>query len=459
MTTETEKLCGLAPVPTLVVGLGKTGLSCVRYLAACGMPLAVTDSRAQPPGLEVMQTEFAQLPLEVGGFTAARFDWAQRLIVSPGVSLQQPLIVAARQRGVEILGDIELFARAAQAPIVAVTGSNGKSTVTLLLTEMARTAGREVRMGGNIGTPALDLLEAREPDFYVLELSSFQLDTTQSLDAVAAVVLNVSADHMDRYAGLADYAASKQHLFAMQAKAGDVMVVNRDDPLVNAMCSGQQRRVSFGLGQPQGDDYGRSDYQGERYLVRGTERLLPVSALALAGEHNQANALAALALGEAIGLPMAAMLTCLREFVGLPHRMQFVADIAGVRWINDSKGTNVGATLAAIQGLDGPLVLIAGGQGKGADFSPLRDAMGDKVRGVVLLGEDAAEMAQSVSAVTDVRFARDMVDAVGQAGDLARAGDTVLLSPACASFDMFTGFEQRGEVFMQAVRELAEAEG
>jgi UDP-N-acetylmuramoylalanine--D-glutamate ligase len=218
--------------------------------------------------------------------------------------------------------------------------------------------------------------------------------------------------------------------------------------------------VSFGLGQPPGDnDYGRSDDQGERYLVRGTQRLLPVSALALAGEHNQANTLAALALGEAMGLPMTAMLSCLREFTGLPHRMQFVADIDGVRWINDSKGTNVGATLAAIQGLAGPLILIAGGQGKGADFSPLRAAMGDKVRAVVLLGEDAAEIAQVVSAMTDVQFASDMVDAVSQAQALARAGDTVLLSPACASFDMFSGFEQRGDVFLQAVHALAAGEG
>jgi UDP-N-acetylmuramoylalanine--D-glutamate ligase len=407
-----------------------------------------------------MQAEFGQLPLELGGFSEERFLWAQRLVVSPGVSLQQPLIAAARARGVEIMGDIELFARAAQAPVVAVTGSNGKSTVTLLLAEMARAAGREVRMGGNIGTPALELLAAAEPDFYVLELSSFQLDTTQSLDARAAVVLNISADHMDRYPDLAGYAASKQQLFAMQAVAGDVMVVNRDDPLVNAMPTGQQQRVSFGLGQPPADnDYGRSDDQGERYLMRGTQRLLPVSALALAGEHNQANALAALALGEAMGLPMTAMLSCLREFTGLPHRMQLVADITGVRWINDSKGTNVGATLAAIQGLAGPLILIAGGQGKGADFSPLREAMGDKVRAVVLLGEDAAEIAQVVSAMTDVQFASDMVDAVGQAQALARAGDTVLLSPACASFDMFNGFEHRGDVFMQAVHALAAGEG
>jgi UDP-N-acetylmuramoylalanine--D-glutamate ligase len=455
MTTETEKLCGLAPVPTLVVGLGKTGLSCVRFLAACGMPLAVTDSRTQPPALAEMQAEFGQLPLELGGFSEQRFLWAQRLVVSPGISLQQPLIAAARARGVEVMGDIELFARAAQAPVVAVTGSNGKSTVTLLLAEMARAAGREVRMGGNIGTPALELLAAAEPDFYVLELSSFQLDTTQSLDAKAAVVLNVSADHMDRYPDLAGYAASKQQLFAMQTAAGDVMVINRDDPLVNAMTAGQQRRVSFGLGAPEGNNYGRRDEQSERYLVRGEQRLLPVSALTLTGEHNQANALAALALGEAMGLPMTAMLSCLRSFTGLPHRMQFVADIAGVRWINDSKGTNVGATLAAIQGLAGPLILIAGGQGKGADFSPLREAMGDKVRAVVLLGEDAAQIAQVVSAMTDVQFASDMDDAVRQAQALARAGDTVLLSPACASFDMFNGFEQRGDVFMQVVHTLA----
>jgi UDP-N-acetylmuramoylalanine--D-glutamate ligase len=466
MTMATNQQCKLQAMPTLIVGLGQTGLSCARFLARCGVPFAVTDSRAEPPAIDILRAEQKEIAIRVGGFDAALFDWAQRLVVSPGVSLNEPLIVAARQRGVEIVGDIDLFARVAKAPIAAITGANGKSTVTLLLAEMVKAAGKVVRVGGNIGTPALDLLEdtlsanslpaKNEPDCYVLELSSFQLDTTHSLHAAAAVVLNVSPDHMDRYADLAQYTASKQSIFNVpDAAAGQpgVAVINRDDPLVAVMSTFNRRVVSFGLDAPSGDNFGRVLHQGQYWLVRGDQRLLPVNNLRIAGEHNQANALAALALGEALGLPMSSMLEALKTFTGLPHRVQFVAEAEGITWLNDSKGTNVGATLAAIQGLAGPIVLIAGGQGKGADFSPLREPVKEKVRAVIVLGEDAALIEKALAGVVPVQHVSDMSSAVKQAQTLAQPGDKVLLSPACASFDMFKGFADRGDIFMAAVRD------
>ncbi len=460
----TDKQCELQAVPTLVVGLGQTGLSCARFLARCGVPFAVTDSREQPPAIEVLRAEQSDTAISVGGFDAALFEWAQRLVVSPGVSLDEPLIVDARQRGFEIIGDIDLFARVAQAPIVAITGANGKSTVTLLLAEMFKTAGKEVRIGGNIGTPALELLGdslpvSKEPDCYVLELSSFQLDSTHSLHAAAAVVLNVSPDHMDRYVDLAQYAASKERIFNVPSDvAGQpgVAVINRDDPLVAVMSTSGRQVVSFGLGAPAANDYGRIKQDGQYWLAHGDQHLLPVSEMRMMGEHNQANALAALALGEALHLPLSSMLKSLKTFSGLPHRLQFVTKSGGVTWLNDSKGTNVGATLAAIEGLQGPLVLIAGGQAKDADFSPLHDAMKDKVRAVILMGEDAELIAAALADAVPVQRVADMSAAVVKANELSGPGDTVLLSPACASFDMFDGFAARGDAFMAAVHDVTD---
>ena len=453
---------GLAPVPTLVVGLGQSGLSCARFLAQHDVPFAVTDSRTQPPGIAALRAECPGVETRLGGFDEKLFAWAQRLIVSPGVSLHEPLIADAQHRGVEVMGDIDIFARMAQAPVVAITGSNGKTTVTSLLSEMAKTAGRDVRTGGNIGTPALELLKDNEPDFYLLELSSFQLDSTYSLRAAAAVVLNISADHLDRYDDLAHYAASKQRIYheAGLAEQG-VAIVNRDDPQVVAMLADNvpQQKISFGLGVPSDRQFGRVRLNNELWLARGTEALLPVAQIRMAGEQAQANALAALALGEVMGLPMTDMLATLKTFPGLPHRTQFVAEAGGIRWINDSKGTNVGATLSAVQGLAGPLVLIAGGQGKGADFSPLVDAIKGKVRAVVLLGEDAALMEKVLGGAAPVVRVSSMEKAVAQAQSSAQAGDTVLLSPACASFDMFSGFAHRGEVFMAAVHALSAVRG
>ncbi|MGD2074165.1 MAG: UDP-N-acetylmuramoyl-L-alanine--D-glutamate ligase [Gammaproteobacteria bacterium] len=450
-TAEYMEVDPLQDVRTLVVGLGATGLSCARFLARRGVEVAVTDSREQPPALATMQRELPDIALFLGGFDRDAFVRAQRIVVSPGVSRQEPLLLEAERRGVEIIGDIELFARVAAAPIVTITGSNGKSTVTTLVGAMARRAGRDVRVGGNLGEPALDLIQDGEPDLYVLELSSFQLESVYSLRSRAATVLNISADHLDRYASLRAYAEAKQRIYQGAA----VQVVNRDDPLARTLAVGSGSTVGFTLEQPAGDDFGLRLIDDSPWIARGAERWMPAGEVRMPGRHNLANALAALALGEAAGLPRSAMLQVLREFQGLPHRAQWVGDHGGVHWFNDSKGTNVGAALAAMRGFEGPLILIAGGRGKGADFRQLAEGMDERVKAVVLLGEAAPAIAEAVKGRFQVQLARDMADAVRQAADLAASGDTVLLSPACASFDMFRDYQHRGEVFMQAVRELS----
>ncbi|MFP5345151.1 MAG: UDP-N-acetylmuramoyl-L-alanine--D-glutamate ligase, partial [Gammaproteobacteria bacterium] len=323
------------------------------------------------------------------------------------------------------------------------------------LGEMARRAGRDARVGGNLGTPALELLSTIEPDLYVLELSSFQLKTTCSLNAAAATILNVTPDHMDRYRDLAEYTQAKQRVY----RGTGVMVVNRDDPLVAAMIEPGRRCTGFTLHEPQGDDFGLRGVQGEPWLARGKENLLPAGALRIKGSHNIANALAALALGAAAGLPMNAMLETLKEFTGLPHRSQWVAERDGVAWYNDSKGTNVGATQAALSGLGatlgaGTIVLIAGGDGKNADFSSLREAVRNYTRAVVLIGRDAPIIERALQGDAPLIPAADMQDAVHKARAAAQSGDAVLLSPACASFDMYGGYEERGRVFSAAVLEL-----
>lgn len=441
-----------APKKVLVIGLGKTGLSCVRYLSHRGQQVAVTDDRSDPPGLAAVRDELPDVALFLGRFEPDAFDHAEQIVVSPGVSLKHPLISEARARGVEVIGDIELFARAATAPVVAITGSNGKSTVTTLVGEMARAAGLAVKVGGNLGTPALDLLpvEGPEPDLYVLELSSFQLESTFTLAARVAVILNISPDHMDRYSGLADYAKAKQRIY----RNAELQVINLDDEYAARLADAQRACIGFGVREPDNGHYGVREIDDELWLVRGDERLLPAAEIRMAGRHNLSNALAALALGGAVGLSHQAMFDTLATFGGLPHRTQWVGERDGVVWYNDSKGTNVGATLAAVQGMDRPVVLIAGGQGKGADFRLLRDGLKDRVRAVVLIGQDAALIEAALQGVTSTVRADSMEAAVEQAAQLALPGDAVLLSPACASFDMFKGYDHRGEVFMDAVRRL-----
>lgn len=436
---------------TIIVGLGKSGLSCARFLLRQGVDVMVVDSRANPAAAQQLQNELPEVETRFGGFDAELFQQAGMLVVSPGVSLRDPVIAAAIEAGVEVAGDIELFACNAKAPVIAITGSNGKSTVTTMVGEMARHAGKDVRVGGNIGTPALDLLQQSEPDLYVLELSSFQLETIISLKPAAAVVLNVSQDHLDRYRDMQDYAETKRRIFDGAA----IKLINLDDALVASWCGDDQSWLRFSLYQPQrSSDFGVVQQNGQSWLVKGEQKLLPVSGLKVAGKHNVANALAALALGEAVGLPMEAMLEALRSFAGLPHRCQWLAEKDGVNWYNDSKATNVAAAVAAINSMAGKVVLLAGGEAKGQDFSALHDAMANKGRAVVLFGVDAGQIAIALNGVVQVEHVDNMRAAVETAKNLAQAGDAVLLAPACASFDMFVGYEDRGNQFATAVAEV-----
>jgi len=436
---------------TLIVGLGKTGLSCARFLAAQGETCVVTDSRQQPPGLEELISAYPDIPVHTGGFRGEDFESAEKIVLSPGVALREPLVAAAANRGTEVLGDIELFARNVTAPVIAITGTNGKSTVTTLVAEMAEKAGRVVQAGGNLGMPALELLGNENTDLYVLELSSFQLETTDNLNAAAAVVLNVTADHMDRYESLEEYCQTKAKVYA-----GDgVMIINKDDPYVTAMADssdGSRKVIRFGLGKPVGGEFGLVTSDSQQWLAFGDEKLLPVNALKIPGRHNQSNALAALALGYAIGLDMDAMLSTLVEFTGLAHRSEWVAEHNGVRWFNDSKATNVGATIAALEGMPGPLILIAGGDGKGADFSELKAVMNDAIKAVILVGRDANSIRSAIEGSVTIHDASSMHDAVRIADSLSESGDSVLLSPACASFDMYGSYIERGEDYVSEVR-------
>ena len=436
------------PLHAVVVGLGKTGFSVARYLLKRGSRVAVTDNRAEPPELARLLALGGDIVVRTGGFDAALLEHADLVVVSPGVALTGSFFDAARARGLSIVGDIELFARAARAPVVGITGTNGKSTVTTLLEKMAARSGLTMRAGGNLGAPALDLLD-EGVELYILELSSFQLETTESLALAAATVLNVTPDHMDRYRDLAAYAAAKARIFARC----DVAVINLDDPLVAAMVGPGRRQLSFSLRADVGADYAlmRRD-DGDWWLMRRDEPLLAMSKLRLSGLHNAANALAALALAEALALPRAACLAALVAFTGLAHRTQWLAEIGGVRYINDSKGTNVGATLAAVGGMRGPLVVIAGGDGKGQDFSPLRAAFTGKVRAAILIGRDARALGAALEGVSALHYAPSLEAAVECAARVAQPGDTVLLSPACASLDMFRDYKHRGDVFAGAVQ-------
>jgi UDP-N-acetylmuramoylalanine--D-glutamate ligase len=451
MSAQTSK-----PSSAVIVGLGRTGLSCARYLHERGWRIAVTDTRAAPPQLAALRELDAQIPLRLGALDARLLDDALCVVVSPGVSLAEPFFAAARRRGLEIVGDIELFARAVDAPVAAITGTNGKSTVTTLVGRMAARAGVKVRVGGNLGEPALDLLAAAHRageavGLYVLELSSFQLEATHSLDLAAAAVLNISPDHLDRYSSVAAYADAKARIFARC----DTAVINLDDPLVVAMPRPGQRALSFSLRATSGADYAVDVRDGGAWLTRRGEPLLPVSKMRIRGLHNAANALAALALGEALDLPLPAMLAELETFTGLPHRTQWVAEVAGVTYIDDSKGTNVGATIAAVTGMEGPLVIIAGGDGKNQDFAPLAAAFRGKVHHTVLIGRDARLVGEALRGVGTTKYCASLEEAVCAAAGAARPGDTVLLSPACASLDMFRDYTHRGAVFARAVKELA----
>ncbi len=436
----------------VIVGLGQTGLSCAQFLCKQGAAVAVMDTRELPPALETLQQDHPEVLVHTGSLAAEWLQHADQIILSPGVDPRLPELQAAAKAGIEMIGDIELFARYADAPVIAITGSNGKSTVTTLVSLMAQLSGHKVATGGNLGTPALDLLDEAPVDFYVLELSSFQLESVSSLNAFAAVVLNLSPDHLDRYNSVEDYQKAKQRIY----QGNGVMVINRDDPIVAGMVDAQRQTIGFGLKQHDQQDFGVRQIDGQSWLCEGQYELMPVKDMKIAGQHNIANALAALALGSVMGLPMHTMLSALREFKGLPHRCRLVRERRGVRWYNDSKATNVGASIAAIEGLadNGELVLILGGVGKGQDFSGLTPVLKAHVYAAVLIGEAADEIAAIMPSNVITETADSIKSAVNMAANLAKEGMQVLLSPACASFDMFLSYVDRGQQFEQAVREL-----
>ncbi len=441
----------------LVLGLGDTGLSALRWLHSQGARLSVADTRDVPPGLDALKAELPNAVVFTGALKPAVFDGVDLAVISPGVPLSEPEIQAAIQRGVQVVGDVELFAqyRPASAKLIAITGANGKTTVTTLVGEMCKAAGLKTIIAGNIGLPVLDTLSMETPDVYVLELSSFQLETTNSLLVDAATMLNLSEDHMDRYDGMQGYAVAKAHIF-YHAK---LQVLNRDDAWSMMMARAKLAQVTFGLDDAVSEqDYGIKQVDGEAWLSCGTHDLMNIRDLKIAGLHNASNALAAIALCRGIGLDFAPIIQTLYNFKGLPHRVEWVANIDDVDYYDDSKGTNVGATCAALSGLSQKVVLIAGGDGKGQDFSPLKEAVSANARAVVLIGRDAALIeAELLSTNVPMYHAVDLPEAVTIARKLAQIGDAVLLSPACASFDMFKNYVHRAEVFVAAVKRMEHA--
>lgn len=440
----------------VVAGLGISGVSAVNFLHEQGYQVAVTDSRTTPPGHdqipENVRTSFGKLDTDL-------LLQAEEIILSPGLAPQLPEIQQAIAQGIPVVSDIQLLRRATEVPIVAITGSNAKSTVTTLIGLMAADAGKKVAIGGNLGRPALDLLKD-QPELIVLELSSFQLETTSHLNAEVAVLLNMSEDHLDRHGDMLGYHKAKHRIFQGVKK----VVYNRDDSLSRPLVPDVTPMQNFGLNAPDLNQYGvLREADGGMWLARGRERLIKSSELYIQGMHNIANALACLALGEAIGLATSSMLETLKSFKGLEHRCEYVETIDGVRYYNDSKGTNVGATLAAIDGLGaaieaqkGKLALIMGGQGKGQDFKPLRNAIQKYVKKVILIGEDAAMLEQALQGTTTIQHVSNLKEAVEVAQKVTQAEDVVLLSPACASFDMFKSYNDRGHQFVACVHALNE---
>lgn len=439
----------------LIVGLGATGESVARYLVREGLPFVATDSRARPPGVKSVE----HAPHRFGRFESPLpFADIEEAVVSPGISSREPFLQGLQAHGVPLVSDIELFARAvsrvpdpeSRAPqILAVTGTNGKSTVVSLVAAMAKAAGRRVAVGGNLGTPALDLL-GRTVDLHVLELSSFQLERTNSLAPQIAVVLNVSPDHLDRHESVRAYADAKARIYSHARHA----IVNRDDPRVMGMIAKHAAPVSFGLDAPGRGHYGLREQGGESWLCRGSEKLIAAAEVPLAGRHNLANVLASWALGARAGLDDDCMATAVRGFHPLPHRLVPVGEHAGVRYLDDSKATNVGAACATLSGLTSPLVVLAGGDGKGQDFGAFADRLANQARAVVLMGNAAREIAAALRGRVPVTFAAGMSEAVGMAAAQAGPRDTVVLAPACASQDMFRDYKARGEAFARAVEAL-----
>lgn len=437
----------------IVIGLGKTGYSVVAFFVRAGIPVIAMDTRENPPYAEQVRLNFPNVQLCLGRLEVDLLQAATEIIVSPGLSLKTPEIQTAISSGVRVIGDIQVFADHVKAPVIAITGSNAKSTVTSLVGELALAADKKVAVGGNIGTPALDLLND-DVELYVMELSSFQLETTPALKATVATVLNVSPDHLDRYDSYLEYHQAKHKIF----KGCQSVVINKEDPLSAPMLADGVMATYFGLSQPDLNQFGLLEKDGVSWLAKFDQPLLPVSELKIKGTHNQSNALAALALGEAVNLPMEKMLLGLKSYSGLPHRCQWLRSVKGVDYYNDSKGTNVGATEAAVLGLGpdlkGGIVLMLGGDGKGAEFSELNAAIKKYVTTVIAYGRDQTLIQAAMDETIPLKRAETFEQACELAQQSAVEGDAVLLSPACASFDMFKNFEVRGEVFTQWVAQL-----
>ena len=432
----------------LVMGLGTTGLSVARYLQREERTACFMDSRDEPPGLDELEELWPDAEVHLGEKKLP--GNVERVIVSPGIADSDPMLEKARKSRLEIVSDIELFCRAADAQFVGITGSNGKSTVTTLLYHMCQADGRKVLAGGNLGRPALDLLDEEAPDLYVLELSSFQLQRTANLPAAVAVLLNVTPDHLDWHVDEDEYRQAKYRIF----REAEAAVFNRADPEAAEHTRHIDNVISFGFDAPADGHYGIRREDDQVFLARGDNLLLAVNDLALIGKHNQVNALAALAAGELLGLGIQSTLQVLCEFPGLPHRMQFVRRVSAVDYVNDSKATNVAAAVASIESVDGMLVLIAGGEGKGDDFEALAEPLEKKLRAAVLIGRDAEAIDAALDTMVPTYFAQDMSDAVRQAASFAESEDTVLLAPACASFDQFDNYAARGDAFRDAVEGL-----
>lgn len=440
LSTEASKI--------IIVGLGHTGLSIARFLNQHGFKFALVDTRNNPPMYQKLLSEMPDTAVFAGGFDETVFATATHLIVSPGISLKEPVIQHALAKNIQLISDIDLFAISVTAPVVAITGSNGKSTVTSMVAKMAEADNKHVAIGGNFGTPALDLIN-QDTDLYVLELSSFQLERTELLQPTAATVLNISEDHLDRYSDIHEYAEAKQKIFNGEG----IMVLNADDPYVIGMIEPDREVVTFGL--ENGADYHLSAGQEGECLAESGQCFMLTKDFPLFGSHNLSNALAAWALGKAIGLSEQAMQQALTSFKGLEHRMQAVAEINGVTWINDSKATNVGACIAALKGMNQRVVLIAGGDAKNADMRELAPVLEEKAKAVVLMGKDAALLQRVVTKKVPTEHAKSICEAVRLAAKMAGSGDCVLLSPACASLDQFENYQERGRLFSQAVKELA----
>lgn len=436
---------------TLVYGLGSTGLSVARFLSRTGVHARYADNRKAPPGLDDLRNIVPGAEIAVGAVSTDQLQGVSQLIVSPGIPDSDSFLKEAREAGVDVVSDIEIFTRHATADFVAVTGSNGKSTVTTLIALMCEAGGMRTLAGANLGKPALDLLDEDTPELFVLELSSFQLQRTSNLPATVAVLLNVSADHLDWHADEAEYRRAKYRIFDQASAA----VVNREDPEALRSVREGVRCITFGLDEPLPGHYGVIRDDGVDFLARGETPLFACHDVALVGLHNRANVLAAMAACELIGLETGAMLQVIAEFPGLPHRMQFVRNVGGVNFINDSKATNVAAAIASIRSLEGPVVLLAGGQGKGGDFAALADAVAGELRAAILFGEDAGLLADAFTGRAALYLVDDLDAAVARGAELAVPGDTVLLAPACASFDQFPNYMRRGDAFCDAVRGIA----